>query len=370
MSSQTSSNRSFSPSTASDFEGPPTASSIDATTVPAAAVRVHDQGIFGRQNMGYPKRGAVLLPSGREQVYELSWQPCNQLLCPCLELQVRAVPVSPVVDDRELVFRVDLDRCHFKVEPGTAFGGMKKRIRQLVSAWDGEVWNSIFQSFHACREQLLATARLADHGADFPFPVEEIEEKYWAIGWNEVVPFDRSLSVETPEFLFVIDDAYGLRRGFVTDQVVLAFLSCRKVDRLDPHSKPFMGPVSVARLNLDDGTWVREEEQEGAPLDLLMAEALKIPGFKDLLRRRMQTLRTMYSRRLQAVGYKQPFRISFHCFVEGPSGPRLETYTYSLGGEPLPDSEADDLPDIMHEVAAAVNAELGRAPDGSDFDGE
>ena len=268
---------------------------------------------------GFPKRGGADVDG---QVFALRFEPCSEPLCPCVRLAVVATPLDASPGDRSDGFRfhVDLDRCDVVADPDRADGSTDReafeRARRIVAPWDAAVWNDIFQAFYGLREAALRELDLSKVGADVPFPVGEIEGQWWAIGWNEVVPFDRRFAVRGAEHLFVVDDLYCLRTRFPVDDVVLAFVSARELDGLDPSREPFMGPVSVARLDPATGAWLREQEQEGAPLDTLMAAALDLPAFLPTLQRRMRTLRAMYRRRLRAIGFKpEPVKITLHTVV-------------------------------------------------------
>ena len=272
-----------------------------------------DQGTPRAKLGEFPKRSAVHRPDGTVRAYDLHFEPCVEPFCPCVRLTVEAVPCSTenVSGDGRLRFEIDLDVCDVVIDrTGGAPREQTAQARRLVSTWDAEVWDAVFQAFYDVREELLDGLDLRRAGADIPFPVDGIESAWWAVGWSEIVPFDRRFSVRTDAFLFVVDDLYCLRCRVPVDEVILAFVSAREVDGLDPSREPFMGPVSVARLDPERGTWTREEEQDGAPLDVLVPQALALPELLPTLQRRMELLRGMYRNRLRAVGYRpEPLHI-------------------------------------------------------------
>lgn len=294
-----------------------TAAIDDGSTNPSRHIFRLDQATLRRSGRGFPKRGAVTTASGEVRVYELDFEPCLEPFCGCVRLTVHARSATDT-----LRFHIDLERCDVLPEPASRDSGRAshERARRLVALWDAAVWNDIFQAFYLRREGLLAELDLSTAGATIPFPVGEIETQWWAIGWNEVVPFDHRFAIRAEGLLFVIDDLYCLRARFPVDDVILAFVSAREVEGPDPSREPFMGPVSVARLDPVAETWVREEEQEGAPLNRLMATALELPGLLPTLRRRMKTLRAMYRRHVEALGFRPPaLRISVESI--DPSNP-------------------------------------------------
>lgn len=228
----------------------------------------------------------------RGEAYGIEWTVCANPLCPCSDLRLKLTSEGSVAS-KETGLWVSLDVLDETLGRETRGRAATSFERDLLADFSAADWQSLRTVFLSLKLALTREADLASLD-DGDFPVREIEDENFVIGYREIVPYDESTEIEAGGQLFEVEDQYCLKARCPCNEAHLLFMPVPEGfssrDRLVPS-----GRDTYVLLDLRSGRWkIREQGRVPVGGAAMMEEFLDKYDAVSRFGERRRTLRAMY----------------------------------------------------------------------------
>jgi len=235
-----------------------------------------------------------------EQQYETMWSVCDNPFCGCSELTFGISIGRQETPEAWFIFdfvteKASLDDKSCYTESSKR---LSKRCLDELSEKDKTILGKLFSA-----TKLQCEENVNPQTVEPPeFPVKKIESASQMIYYRTIFPWAYVHSFSIDEKTYYVIDQYCLNSTCECHNVnldVLGFVNTRHFNKNHP---------TLISFACNTGKWNVSETGKNAhpPSDLMKELFRKHPDFQSILSRRRSTLKLLYHRHMEAVGFRKP----------------------------------------------------------------